>query len=50
MSAKRYLLSLINIDSYKIRIGDYRIFADYSENDKKLIIRSIKHRRNAYKK
>ena len=47
---KRYLLQLINIDSYKLRVGDYRIFVDYSENDKKLIIRSIKHRKNAYNK
>lgn len=44
-----YLKSLVNIDAYKLRFGDYRIFADYSKKEDELIIRSIKHRKNAYK-
>ena len=46
----RYLKPLINIDSFKIRVGDYRLFADYQKEKNMLIIRSIKHRKNAYKK
>ncbi len=49
LNPKRYLFSLTNIDSYKLRVGNYRVFIDYSENENKLIIRSIKHRKNAYK-
>jgi len=42
-----YLEPLVNIDSYKLRIGDYRLFVDFFKEE--LIIRSIKHRKNAYK-
>ena len=43
-------LKIIWDDKSKIRVGDYRLFVDYYEIDNKLIIRSIKHRKNAYKK
>jgi len=46
----RYLKNLISIDAKKLRIGDYRLFADYYQKEDKLIIRSIRHRKNAYKK
>ena len=46
----RYMFTLVNRDNFKIRIGDYRLFTDYYEKEKKLIIRSIRHRKNAYKK
>lgn len=46
----RFLESLSGLDFYKIRIGDYRIFADYSKGDDILTIRSIRHRKDAYKK
>ncbi len=45
---KHYLEPLVNIDSYKLRIGDYRLFVDFFKEE--LIVRSIKHRKNAYKK
>jgi len=34
---------------YKIRIGDYRLFVDYYKDKDEMIIRSIRHRKNAYK-
>lgn len=46
---KRYMFTLINKSNFKIRVGNYRLFVDYYEKDNKLIIRSIKHRKNAYK-
>ena len=45
----RFIKGLINKDFGKIRIGDYRIFVDFIIKENKLIIRSIKHRKNAYK-
>jgi len=45
---KRYVLSLVGKDYLKVRVGDYRLFVDIHEGV--MIIRTIKHRRNAYKK
>lgn len=47
---KRFIHGLINKDFGKIRIGDYRLFVDFVSEEDKLIIRTIKHRKNAYKK
>jgi len=46
----RFIRGLINKNFGKIRIGDYRLFADFIIEKDKLIIRSIKHRKNAYQK
>ena len=48
-NVKRHLKFLVNKGFYKIRIGDYRLFVDYVKEEEKLIIDSIKHRKNAYK-
>ena len=45
----RFIRGLINKDFGKIKIGDYRLFVDFIIKEDRLIIRSIKHRRNAYK-
>ncbi len=45
-----YLETLANKDFYKIRVGDYRLFADYYRDKDLLIIRTIRHRKDAYKK
>ena len=37
-------------EEYKIRIGDYRIIANITRNDKTVFIRSVGHRKNIYKK
>lgn len=49
-NVERYLKTLANINAYKMRIGDYRLFVDYDKNKDILMIRSIRHRKNAYKK
>ena len=46
----RFLETLVNLDGYKIRVGDYRLFVDYYEDKDHLVIRAIRHRRDAYKK
>ena len=48
-NTERFLETLINIGGYKIRIGDYRLFVDYYKDKNLLVIRAIKHRRDAYK-
>ena len=44
-----YLKSLVGTSAKKIRIGDHRLFVDYDEKNDRLFIRSIRHRRDAYK-
>lgn len=45
----RFLETLVNIGGYKIRVGEYRLFVDYYKDDDLLVIRTIRHRRDAYK-
>ena len=45
----RFIKNLVGKDFGKIRIGDYRLFVDFILSEDKLIIRTIKHRRDAYK-
>lgn len=49
-NVERYLKVLVNMDGYKIRVGDYRLFVDYYKENDMLIIRAIRHRGEAYKK
>ncbi|MEA3248455.1 MAG: type II toxin-antitoxin system RelE/ParE family toxin [Nanoarchaeota archaeon] len=48
LNPQRYIFSLVNIGYSKIRVGDYRIFVEFENNV--LTVRTIKHRKNAYKK
>ena len=48
-NVKRYLETLVGMDGYKIRVGDYRLFVDYYGDKDHLVIRTIRHRRDAYK-
>ena len=50
LNPERFVFSLMNMDVSKIRVGDYRIFVNYYKDQMELVIHSIKHRRNAYKK
>lgn len=45
---ERHLRTLSNTDARSIRIGDYRVIADYEQNDDMLRIHRIGHRRNVY--
>ena len=49
-NVERFLERLVNIEGYKIRIGDYRLFVDYEKEKNILFIRTIRHRKNAYKR
>ncbi|MFH1290087.1 MAG: type II toxin-antitoxin system RelE/ParE family toxin [Nanoarchaeota archaeon] len=49
-NVQRYLDTLAGKDYFKIRIGDYRLFADYYQKEDLLIIRTGRHRKEAYKK
>ena len=49
-NVERYLQTLVNIKGYKIRVGNYRLFVDYYKKEDQLIIRSIRHRKDAYKR
>ena len=50
LNVERYLESLVKREEKKIRCGDYRLFVDYNKNNDYLIIHSIRHRKNAYKR
>lgn len=50
LNPRGYILSLVDMGVSKIRVGDYRIFVNYYKEEGRLVIHSIKHRKNAYKK
>lgn len=35
---------------YKLRVGDYRVIADIDEPAKRILIRTVGHRKNIYEK
>ena len=49
-NVERYLESLVNMSEKKIRIGDYRLFVDFYKDKDLLVIRTIRHRKDAYKR
>lgn len=50
LNPERYVLSLVNMNVSKIRVGDYRIFVNFYKDKNELVIHSVRHRRNAYKR
>ncbi len=50
LNLERYVFSLVDMGVSKIRVGDYRLFVNYYQENEELVIHSIKHRKNAYKK
>lgn len=48
-NVERYLEFLVNMEEKKIRVGDYRLFVDFYKDKDLLIIRTIRHRKDAYK-
>lgn len=48
-NVKRHIEPLVKIDGGKIRVGDYRLLVDFYQDKDLLVIRSIRHRRDAYK-
>ena len=49
-NVERYLESLVNRPEKKIRIGYYRLFVDFYKDKDLLVIRALRHRKDAYKK
>jgi len=48
LNPERHTFSLVNLKYSKIRVGNYRVFVDIEKDI--ITVRTIKHRRNAYKK
>jgi mRNA interferase RelE/StbE len=42
-------LKMKNMEGYRIRVGDYRILYDINDQEQKIKLRRIGHRRNVYK-
>ena len=49
LNVERYLETLVNIEGFKLRVGDYRLFVDYYKSEDRLVIRAIRHMKDAYK-
>ncbi|MBI2631402.1 type II toxin-antitoxin system RelE/ParE family toxin [Candidatus Pacearchaeota archaeon] len=47
---KHFIEGLSEMPVDKIRVGDYRILVDLIEKEKILLIRTLGHRKNIYKK
>jgi len=45
---RHYLESLVEIKSYKLRIGDYRALIDLNENESTLSVVLVGHRKDIY--
>jgi len=45
-----YFEKLTKKNFYKLRVGDYRIIADINENEIKILVLLIGHRKNIYDK
>lgn len=50
VNLEHYLETLAGRKDYKLRIGDYRLFIDLNRTSKEAFIRTMRHRRDAYKK
>lgn len=49
INVERFLETLVGREGFKIRIGNFRLFVDYEKAKDHLTIRTIRHRKNAYK-
>ncbi len=45
-----FLERLTGIPLYKLRVGDYRVIVDLKENEKRLEVLTVGHRREVYKR
>ena len=43
-----YLIKLVGEDSYRLRVGDYRIILDIKEKELLILVIRIGHRKNVY--
>lgn len=47
---KRFWKRLSGFSEYKLRIGKYRVVAEFSEKKQNIFIEKVGHRKNIYKK
>ena len=45
---KPFLRRLAEVDSYRLRVGDYRVIIDLPEQKKEIVVLKIGHRKNVY--
>lgn len=50
LSPYHFVEKLVDVNCWKLRIGDYRILLDIEESKKQINILKIGHRKNVYKK
>ncbi|MBD3389335.1 type II toxin-antitoxin system RelE/ParE family toxin [Candidatus Micrarchaeota archaeon] len=41
---------LVGREEYKLRVGDYRVIANILNKEKKIVVRSVGHRKNIYRR
>ncbi|MCP4646388.1 MAG: type II toxin-antitoxin system RelE/ParE family toxin [bacterium] len=41
---------LVGREEYKLRVGDYRVIANILNKEKKIVVRSLGHRKNIYRR
>lgn len=46
----RYFERLSGRDECKLRVGDYRVIANVMQESRKILVRSLSHRKNIYEK
>ena len=41
---------LVGREEYRLRVGDYRVIANILNKEKKIMVRSVGHRKNVYRR
>ncbi len=44
-----YIVKLVGIQGYKLRVGDYRVLLDIEQNTLIIFVITVGHRKNVYK-
>ena len=47
---ERYVTKLVGFDSYRLRVGNYRVILDIEKNKLIITVIEIRHRKNIYKR
>ncbi len=45
----RYVRRIVNSPYYRLRVGDYRVIIDIKENQLRILVLKVGHRKNIYK-
>ena len=44
----RHVKKVVGDDSFRLRVGDYRVFMDIKNNELRIEVLKVKHRKSAY--